>query len=307
VVSGGQVVACPGDYDLAGYDLVLQGEVTVMPSAGVGTATLSSSAAGSELVVTKGSRATVQQLDLSGLGMRAEQAERVELTEVTADLVAEARLEAREVVITDTSWLADDAYVTTAPALTLVNVDDGQLLDVLMAGLVDRVGLRVERSRGGANYVEVQSSEISSFLSAVEVDAPTYTTIVYLGDSWLSGNGPPNVPHDGAGLRILGNEAVVESGGLQITDNFADDGGAVYMNGGFLYLEDAEVVRNHATQGQGGGLSLWSAGPFLVEGVNVDMEPGGGGDNMPFDVTVDGVGTSFGDGAYFECTPGGCY
>jgi predicted outer membrane repeat protein len=295
VVAGGQVVACPGDYDLGG-ELVLEGRVWIRPSAPGDAVTLRSG-----LVGAAGADVQLEGLTLVGGGVRTERATQVVLRDVAVD-GASVVLDALTVVVTDLSVTAGLAPA----ALSLLDVDDGQLVGLTLTD-GDGAGLRIERTAPGFNYVDIQQAEIRGQLgSGVEVVALTEQLIAYLGDSTVAGNGGPAV--DGGGLRVEGEAAIIEMGAVLFDDNVAARGGGIFMGGGFGYLEDGSLRRNVASEGGG----LWMGdlvGYTLCDIVFVDMGVGAD-DNTPDDVFIAASGDAvlgLGSPESFSCDGSGCF
>ena len=114
------------------------------------------------------------------------------------------------------------------------------------------------------------------------------------------------------GGTITSNDAVRGGGvfsyvnttfdGTGITDNTADDGAGLYINGGQTTMIGGSLLRNVAQTGGGGVYIALDYEPPTFDATEVDFA-----DNAPTDVSIEETGIDgYGSGASFSCGESGC-
>lgn len=89
--------------------------------------------------------------------------------------------------------------------------------------------------------------------------------------------------------------------GVEISDNTAAEGGGLFIEGGYLSIEDSALLRNTASVGGGAFVAL--QGSLVSEGSDWGL---GIDANTPGDVFASEEYSGYGSGASFSCSEEGC-
>lgn len=190
------------------------------------------------------------------------------------------------------------------PVFVLRDVDAGTVNALVVTDNIGD-GVRIERlstSTIALPFVSMSDLEVDRNVGSGLVFDALEPQAIEIDDATFVGNGDSDI--EGGGVRVLGTGAILETTSLNVSNNTAQRGAAVFLSDAFMYLEDAVVHGNVATNEAAIVIEDFFGGSAF-ESVSSDFG-GGPNENQPTDVFVDGDTFDISGSMTFACDGSSC-